>query len=297
MSYAIKKEIKYFISNYCWILIILLLTLFGYYFISNNIEIMGVYELSSKQFLNFSNGGKYINIFNVMSGFYSDTSQTVIIPIILIFIILSNSSLALFIDERKGYIKYQYLRISKKEYIMSKLIVNSILVGVIFIIPQLIFLAYYSFSYTYTLPSIIDYSGCNNFGNCRVALIDTMYDYNYPILNILINQLVKPFIAGILFALTVITFSLIAKRKSLLMLYTNGFVFLLISFYLIIEKLFNKLQDKYDQLSEIFLMPYLGLFTNSEKLYFVPYLISTITLLIILFTLFIVFWRKQKYEI
>ncbi|QVK17372.1 hypothetical protein KHQ81_10990 [Mycoplasmatota bacterium] len=253
--------------------------------------------MSSKQFLNSSNHGNFINIFNVLSGFYSDTSQTFIILIILIFIILSNSSLGIYVDERKGYIKYQYLRISKKEYIMSKLIVNSFLIGVIFIIPQLIFLTFYSFSYTYTLPSIIDYSGCNNFGNCRVALIDLMYDYNYPILNILINQLVKPFIAGILFAITVITFSLIAKRKSLLMLYTNGFVFLLISFYLIIEKLFNKLQDKYDQLSEIFLMPYLGLFTNSEKIYFIPYLISIITLFIILFILFMIFWRKQKYEI
>lgn len=297
MHNSMKKEIKYFFSNYYWLVIIVGFTLIGLYFTNNNIELLKNFEPVAKRYLDFSNGGKFINIYNVMVGVYTDTSGIMILGIIFSFIMLSNSSVSYYIDERKGFINYQNLRVSKNKILVSKILVNTILSGIIFVIPHLILLVYYSCSYSYKLPIINDFDGCTNIGNCRVPLIDYIYSYQFPVLNIFINQILKPFLAGLVISLTVITFSLIAKKKSILMLFTNGFMFLLIAaFYVVQEKIFIHFSTKQDMLYELFMPPYLGLYGSPERQLFMPYLLSVIMTIVILVVLIFIFWRREKNE-
>lgn len=311
MKYAIKKEIKYFFSNLYWLLIIILYTFMGYLLINNQIHSLEQTKKSliisssisgNIEYLNIANSKYFINIYNVMSGIFHDAIRGMNNPmsiIVIIFLIfLSATSLSYYIYERKGYIKYQYLKISKKEFILAKVIVNTIGIGFVFIVPHIILLIYYSFFYSYNLPVINDLEMCSVISECDDAFLYTIFNYHNPITTLIINHIVRPFINGVILSLTILTFSLIAKRKSLLMVYALGFMLLYIALFALKQTLLMKLTDaSFDKVYSYAFIPYIELFSNNYPLYFIPYLKSASTILIVLIILIVVVWRKQKDEI
>ncbi len=296
MKNSFNKEIKLFFSKYSWVFVIIILFIYGFYSINNYLEILKSYETTSNNIINITSG-QFINIYNVMKGFYSDTTQIVTIPLVLILTILSNTSLSSYIDEKKGFIKYEYLRISKKEYLISKILTNSILVGIVFIIPNILLLIYYSFLYSYHLPIISNINDCKNLDVCNISLISNFYNINFPILNIFIDHIFIPFLIGVTISLVVITFSFITNRKSLLMLYTNGFMFVFIVLFLLFQQVFSGMSTKHDQLDEIFSFPFIGWYSSDSPSHIISLIISIFTILFIVIGLLAIFWRKQKYEI
>ncbi len=310
MKYAIKKEIKYFFSNYNWLLIIILFIVTGYLTINNTLyylrELRGYLMITYHQtgdinYYNLANSKSFINIYAVMSGIYHDAigsfNGPMTIVVLLTIIILSISSLSYCIDERNGYIKYEFLKISKNNFIIAKLLVNSIMMGIVFIIPYFLLLIFYSYSYSYDL-SDINYAFCNTESICKSVTTDILFNFQYPITTLIINIIIRPFLNGVILSLTVITFSIVAKRKSTLIIFSLGFMFIYLAIYSAINRLIMLVTNSsFDNVFSKKILPYFELFSNENVSFFPAYLRSILINFIVLLGLIFVFWRKQKYDV
>lgn len=203
MKSIFRNEFRNYFKSINWVAIVLLHTIYGIIAINKWVTNMLDFEHTITEYLDYSNGGEFANIYTVITGFYRESDVFIVLLVTIIF--LTASSLSYYMYELKGFINFELLRVSKNKHIFTKFFANSLFTGLVFVIPHILLIIYYSFIYTYKMPIVLD--GCSSHGNCILFITNSIYSLKYPYTTLLINHLIKPFFIGFVIGLTVMTFT------------------------------------------------------------------------------------------